>query len=328
MADVAALGEILVDFTSGGISENGSPVFIANPGGAPGNLLVALSRLGKDTTFIGAVGKDKFGMMLEDTLKDYGVSTAGMVHSDIHTTLAFVHINESGDRSFSFCRNPGADVMLSSNELKPDLITGSKIFHVGSLSMTNNPSREATREALKIAKSHKITISCDPNLRLSLWKSQEEAKERIKEILSYADIAKLSEEELEFLTGTNKVEKGASEVLEQYNMSLLFITAGSKGSYCFSEKTGLFEAGMPIKAIDTTGCGDAFFAGILYKVLDNNMQYKGLTEKMIKDLLVFGNAMGAYVARKQGGIPALPDLPEINKFILDKNRKDHEKMKQ
>ncbi|SFL46299.1 fructokinase [Gracilibacillus orientalis] len=317
MVDVTALGEILVDFTPNGVSEHGNPVYAANPGGAPGNLLVALSRLSKETSFIGSVGNDQFGNMLEETLYNNGVSTSGMVYSDIHTTLAIVHIDESGDRSFSFCRNPGADTMLSKDDLKPESIAQTKIFHVGSISMTNEPSRKATRTALKIAKENGVTISYDPNLRRDLWDSLEGAKERIVELLYYADIVKLSEEELEFIAGTNEVEKGAKLIFQQYDVSLLFITAGSIGSYCCNKHVILFKPGLSIKAIDTTGCGDAFFAGVLYKILENNMPYQNISEKEMSELLLFGNAMGAYVAQKQGGIPALPNLNEISKFISE-----------
>ncbi|WP_277679001.1 PfkB family carbohydrate kinase [Gracilibacillus dipsosauri] len=315
MFDVTALGEILVDFTPNGVSKNGNPIFVANPGGAPSNLLVSLSHLGKETSFIGSVGIDKFGRMLVDTLCDNSVTTSGVVYSDIHTTLAFVHIDESGDRSFSFYRNPGADTMLSKDDLKLELIIKSKIFHVGSILMTNEPSREATRIALKIAKRNGVTISYDPNLRPDLWNCLEEARERIVETLYYAEIVKLSEEELEFITGTKNVENGAKIITQHYDVDLLFVTAGSTGSYCCQKNTILFEPGFSLKALDTTGCGDAFFGGVLYKLLESNMQYQDISEKRMKEILLFGNAMGAYVAQSKGGIPSLPTLMEINKFI-------------
>ncbi|WP_231710532.1 carbohydrate kinase family protein, partial [Gracilibacillus suaedae] len=321
MVDVTALGEMIVDFTPNGVSEHGYPIFTANPGGAPGNLLVALSRLGKETSFIGSVGNDQFGNMLKNTLYENRIITSGMVFSDIHTSLAFVHIDENGERAFSFCRNPGADTMLSKEDLKPESIAQTKILHVGSLSMTNEPSREATQTALKIAKENEIIISYDPNLRLDLWDSLEAAKKRIVELLSYADIVKLSDEELTFITGTNNVEKGAKLIFQQYGVALLFITAGSSGSYCCKRDSTLFEPGLSITAVDTTGCGDAFFAGVLYKILENNMQYQRISEKTMSELLLFGNAMGAYVAQKQGGIPALPNFSEINKFISELKEK-------
>lgn len=314
MKDVTTLGEVLIDFAPEGNNENGFPTFVANPGGAPSNVLVALSRLDKQTSFLGAVGKDQFGNMLENILRHNGVDTSGIVYSDTHTTLAFVHIDEDGDRSFSFCRNPGADMMLSKNDVKTDLISQSRIFHVGSISMTNEPSREATQLALEVAKNNRVVISFDPNLRESLWSSLDEAKEQITETLLFADIVKVSEEELEFLTNTRNIKIGAKQLYDNYNISVLFITVGNKGSYIYCNGILVHDSGFKVNVVDTTGCGDAFFAGVLCKLLENNLLINEIQEIKMKEILQFGNAMGAYVAQFKGGIPSLPTLQEIEKF--------------
>ncbi|WP_047983608.1 carbohydrate kinase family protein [Ornithinibacillus californiensis] len=317
MTDVSTLGEILIDFTPQGDSE-GNPSFIANPGGAPGNVMVALSRLGKKTAFIGSVGRDQFGEMLKSTLTSNGVNTEGIVYSDIPTTLAFVHIGEGGERSFSFYRNPGADMMLSKEDVKSDIIANSKIFHVGSISMTDEPVREATLEALTLAKNHGVTISFDPNLRPALWKSLNEAKDNILAILAYADIVKLSEEELEFLTGETDIQTAAEKITAQYTIPILLVTQGAKGSYCYTNGVLEYVPGYTVYAIDTTGCGDAFFAGALFKLLELDLIGKELTKKEKRQILQFGNAMGAIVATEKGAIPAMPTIDMVEKYISKK----------
>lgn len=315
MIDVITLGEILIDFTpSKEKNEQGLPTFTANPGGAPSNVAVALSNLGKRTAFIGAVGNDYFGKMLTSTLSEKDVNTNGMVYVDVHTTMTFVHIEEDGERAFTFHRNPGADTMLTKESLDLNAISQSKICHVGSLSMTNNPARTATRTTLKHAKDNNILISYDPNLRPSLWKNLDKAKTYILEVMSYANIVKVSEDELEFLTNTTNIQNGAKQLMERFELDLLFITLGAKGSYCFNNQfQEAFSKGFSVKAIDTTGCGDAFFAGVLYKILENNLS--DMTEEKMKEMLTFGNALGAYVSTKHGGIPGMPTLNQISSFI-------------
>lgn len=315
MIDVTALGEILIDFTPEGTSENGAPIYIANPGGAPGNVLVSLAQLGKQTEFIGCVGKDTFGKQLETTLQDKNVQTSGLVDSNIHTTLAFVHLDEDGDRSFSFCRNPGADMMLTKEDLNLQLIANSKIFHIGSISMTHEPSREATLTALAHAKENQVIISFDPNLRPLLWESLDDAKENIKAVMTYADIVKISEEELEFLTGEKDIETAAKELYDEYNLTWLFVTVGSQGSYLFYKEKSAYSPGISVQVTDTTGCGDAFFGGVLYQLLDNNWLEKSLTTDDMTQMLQFGNAMGAYVAQYKGGIPSMPSQQQIEEFL-------------
>ncbi|KRG15396.1 carbohydrate kinase family protein [Lederbergia galactosidilytica] len=316
MKDVTALGEILIDFTPNGISEQGNPILVANPGGAPANVLVSLSKLGMKTEFIGCVGKDHFGDFLVSTLQSKGVHTDGIGYSNVHTTLAFVHIDEHGDRSFSFYRQPGADMMLKKEDVDLQLISQSRIFHVGSISMTNDPVRETTLTALKHAKEHNVIVSFDPNLRPPLWQNLEEAKKQINTILTYADVVKVSEEELAFLTGSEDITIGAELLYDQYNLSILFITLGGKGSYAYSYNGLVFVPGFLVKAIDTTGCGDAFLAGVLYQLMENEGIYGSLPEKAIKEILKFGNAMGAYVAMRKGGIPSMPTLEQLQEFMV------------
>ncbi|WP_010677741.1 carbohydrate kinase family protein [Bacillus timonensis] len=318
MKDVSALGEILIDFTPNGLNKQGNPVFEANPGGAPGNVLVSLACLGMETEFIGSVGNDSFGHFLVSTLQSKGVHTNGIVFSNINTTLAFVHINEKGDRSFSFYRRPGADMMLAKEEIDLRLISESRIFHVGSISMTNDPSREATLTALNYAKQHNVVISLDVNLRLPLWDSLDLAKQEIELIMNYADIVKVSEEELEFLTGTKDIAIGAKQIYEQYHLSLLFVTLGDQGSYAYNKNGLVFVPGFSVKAVDTTGCGDAFFAGVLFQLLNNDLLEEEVKQEKIEQILRFGNAMGAYVAQRKGAIPSMPTRDEIKEFIASK----------
>ncbi|WP_042146788.1 carbohydrate kinase [Paucisalibacillus sp. EB02] len=319
MIDVTALGEILVDFTPQGFNEDGNPSFVANPGGAPGNVMAGLSCLGKKSAFMGSVGSDQFGKMLRDTLKDKGINVEGMVDVQIPTTLAFVHIAEEGERSFSFYRKPGADMMLTKDDLKLNLISNSRIFHVGSISLTDEPVRVATLTALKYAKDHGVAVSFDPNLRPALWESLSDAKKWILEIMPFADIVKLSEEELEFLTGANDIQVGVEKLTKQYDIPLLFVTLGAKGSYCFANGESLMVPGTTVYAIDTTGCGDAFLAGALYQILEMNVLGKELTKKELRSILEFGNAMGGYVATKNGAIPAMPTLEQLQDFFKSKS---------
>lgn len=315
MKDVTALGELLIDFTPEGKSEQGNPGYVANPGGAPGNVLVSLSCLGMQTEFIGCVGNDNFGDFLVSTLQSKGVQTNGIVYSNVNTTLAFVHIDELGDRSFSFYRQPGADMMLAKEDIDLRLISNSRILHVGSISMTHEPSREATLTAVKYAKRNNVVISFDPNLRPLLWDTLDVAKERILTIMNYADVVKVSEEELEFLTGTKDISIGAKQIFDEFNLSLLFITLGDKGSFSYNNHGLVFVPGFSINAVDTTGCGDAFFSGVLYQLLKYELIHEVLPVEALEQILQFGNAMGAYVAQRKGGIPSMPTLCKIEEFI-------------
>lgn len=315
MKDVTALGELLIDFTPSGRGEQDNPRFEANPGGAPSNVLVSLACLGLETEFIGCVGRDHFGQLLVAALRSKGVQTNGIVYSNVKTTLAFVHIDEHGERSFDFHRQPGADMMLAKEDLNLELISHSRIFHVGSISMTDEPVREATLTALNYAKERNKVISFDPNLRPLLWDNLDNAKRQIEIVMQYADIVKVSEEELAFLTNTDDISAGAKQLFEKYHLSLLFVTLGDKGSYAYNENGLVFVPGITVKAVDTTGCGDAFFAGVLYELLKTELLNEDLPKERLEQILRFGNAMGAYVAKHKGGIPAMPTLSQIEEFI-------------
>jgi fructan beta-fructosidase len=316
MFDVSALGEVLIDFTPAGKSELGNPRFDQNPGGAPANVLAALAKLGKRTAFIGKVGQDAFGAQLADVLSQSGIDISGLVRTaEAHTTLAFVHLNDEGDRSFSFCRNPGADVLLKPGEILRGNIEGTKIFHFGSISMTHEPAASATIEALRLAREKGILISYDPNLRIPLWPDLEQAKQRIEEGLSYADVVKLSEEELDFITGTDDLEAGSLRIAEQFQVKLLLITLGEKG--CFYRLGGRCGRipGFKVKQVDTTGAGDAFLGGILHGLLERGELLQGLTEMELQQIIVFANAMGALATTRMGAIPAMPCLQDIHKLM-------------
>ncbi len=317
MHDVTALGELLIDFTPAGLSPQNKPLFEQNPGGAPANVLACLSRLGRQTAFIGKVGADQFGYSLKSTLDEVGVSTRGLVMTDkCHTTLAFVHLNAQGDRSFSFYRNPGADLLLEPGELSYNLIDDCQIFHFGSVSMTADPARQATLTAVRYAKEQGKTISYDPNLRLPLWPSPEIARMHILQAMPLADIVKISEEELLFLTGENDLNQGAEFLLRQYDLQLVLITLGPKGAYARTMASEARRPAYDVKTIDTTGAGDAFTGGFLYQLLQSGKTLSELTDADLGDFLAFANATGSLTTTRKGAIPALPTLGEVEDCML------------
>jgi fructokinase len=320
MYDVTPLGELLIDFTPTGHSNQGNILFETNPGGAPANVLVTLSRLNMKTAFIGKVGNDQFGHMLKAVLQDQNIDTSNLLFSEtVNTTLAFVHLDQKGDRSFSFYRNPGADILLDKNEINEETIKQSRIFHFGSLSLTNEPSATATITALEFAKKHKVLISYDPNLRIPLWKSLEEAKQQINKGFEYADIVKLSEEELEFLTGYRDVLKGTDILQEQYGTSLIFVTLGANG--CFYRNKHVYgnKEGFKANVVDTTGAGDAFVGGTLYKLLTMNKSLDLLNNADFEEIVTFANAIGALTTEGKGGIPSIPSREQLVDFLKKNN---------
>ena len=321
MYDLVSLGELLIDFTPAGISENENLLFECNPGGAPANVSAALAKLGKKTAFIGKVGNDRFGMFLKDTLAGLNVNIDGLIFSqDVNTTLAFVHLDESGDRSFSFYRKPGADIMLEADEVNYDMIKNSKIFHFGSVSMTHQPSRDATIRSAGFAKENGLIVSFDPNLRVPLWTDLNAAKEMIKIGLSLADILKISEEELYFLTDTEDIEEGSKVLYNEYGEKLMFITLGAKGCfYRLGDNTGHLPA-YDVNTIDTTGAGDAFMGGILYQVIEKQKSFDEYTVDDIRVMVDFANAAGSLATAKRGAIPALPSLDDIIE-VLDTGKR-------
>ncbi len=315
MYDVTALGELLIDFTPSGVSASGQNLFEQNPGGAPANVLAALNNCGLKTAFIGKIGDDMHGLFLKETLENAGIDCAGlMVDPDVFTTLAFVGLNDKGERSFSFARKPGADTMLRPEEVKEDIVKNSKVFHVGSLSLTNEPSRQATLHALKMAKDAGVTISYDPNYRAPLWNTKEEAMEQMRSVVSYVDVMKISDEETALLTPEAEPEKAAAWLVEQ-GVPLVAVTLGAEGAYVCTKENGTIAgskvAGFKSQVVDTTGAGDSFWGGFLYKLVESGKKPVDVTLAEAEEFAQFGNAVASLCVEKRGGIPAIPKLQDV-----------------
>ena len=310
--DVTALGELLIDFTESGVSSRGNPILEANPGGAPCNVLAMLSKLGKKTAFIGKVGNDNFGRMLAKTVKDTGTDISGLVYDDaVPTTLAFVHTSDDGEREFSFYRHPGADMMLKRTDLRYELLSQTRVFHFGSLSLTHPDPREATRYAVETAKNAGALISFDPNLREPLWDSLEIAREQIEYGLSVCDILKISDNELEFTAGTNDYDKGVAYLREKYDIPLIFLTLGKDGSRAYFKDIWVEEAASDkIKPIEKTGAGDTFCGCALSLVLDHGLDR--LNEQTLSDILRFANAGASIITARKGALKVMPGREEIS----------------
>ena len=313
--DVTALGELLIDFTENGNSSQGNPTFEANPGGAPCNVLAMLNRLGKKTAFIGKVGNDMFGKQLKAAVEECGIDTRNLVMDDeIHTTLAFVHTYPDGDRDFSFYRNPGADMMLTKDEIQEDLIRDSRIFHFGTLSSTHEGVREATRYAIDVAKEAGCIITFDPNLRPPLWKSLDDAKAEIEYGMSKCDVLKISDNEVEFMCGTTDYDKGAAMIQEKYHIPLILVTMGKDGSRAYYKNMRVEVAPfLQENTIETTGAGDTFCASTLNYVLDHGLN--DLTEENLKELLTFANAAASLITTRKGALRVMPTREEVEAFI-------------
>ena len=264
--DVTALGELLIDFTENGISEQGNPILEANPGGAPCNVLSMLVKLGHKGAFIGKIGADMFGDQLACAIREEGIDTTGLkIDEQVHTTLAFVHTLEGGEREFSFYRNPGADMMLSEHDLDETLIKDSKFFHFGSLSMTDEVCRKATRKAIEIAEKSGAILSYDPNLRESLWKSMDEAKEQILYGMQHCNVLKISDNEIQWLTGMEDYDAGILLLMEKYHIPLILLSMGKNGSRAYTDKFRVERPAFVTEdTIETTGAGDAFCGCILH----------------------------------------------------------------
>jgi fructokinase len=316
MFDVTAIGELLIDFTPAGFSAQNHPLYEENPGGAPANVLACLSRLGHRTAFVGKVGRDRFGHDLKSAIDAAGIDTQSLQMTERYpTTLAFVHLDNHGDRSFSFYRHPGADLMLQPDEVPVDRIKNSRIFHFGSVSMTANPAREATRVAVRTAKKAGCVISYDPNLRPMLWTSQNEARSIIESVLPDVDILKLSEEELVFLTGEAVLDQGASDLFSQYNLELILITRGPAGAYGATRTVSALHRAYDVKTIDTTGAGDAFTGSVLDRVLHAKKHFADWNGDELNDVLAFANAAGSLATTRTGAIPAMPERDEIERCM-------------
>ena len=315
--DVVALGELLIDFTKNGTSEQGNNLFEACPGGAPCNVLAMLRKLGKSCAFVGKVGNDMFGKLLKEVITDVGINADALVMDDkIPTTLAFVQTFANGDRDFSFYRKPGADMMLTADELPEETIANARIFHFGTLSMTNEGVRAATIKAVGLAKEGGALISFDPNLRPPLWEDLEEAKRQIAWGLSQCDILKIADNELEFMTGETDFYKGAAILHQKYpNIKVLNVTAGADGSYSFyGEDTPVFVPSCKLGGtIETTGAGDTFCASVLNFVLENGIAC--LTSEDREAMLRFANTAAYLVTTRKGAIRAMPERQEVEAIL-------------
>lgn len=309
--DVTALGELLIDFIQNQISEQGNPVFEANPGGAPCNVLAMLSKLGHSTAFIGKVGKDSFGEQLKAAILNAGIC-ADYLYMDetVHTTLALVHTLLDGDRDFSFYRNPGADMMLSEEEIPEDLIRNSRIFHFGTLSMTHETVRNATKKAIDVAKKSDVIISFDPNLRPPLWNSLDEAKEQVLYGLGQCDILKISDNEIQWLTGKQDYTDGVNWIRERFSIPLILVSMGKEGSRAYY-KEDMVEAAPVLQknTIETTGAGDTFCGCILHYILEHGLEE--LTRKDLEEMLSFANSAASLITTRKGALGVMPSREEI-----------------
>ncbi len=319
--EIVTMGEILIDFVplKKGLSIKENHGFLIMPGGAPANVAVGVSKLGCKSAFFGKLGKDPFGNLLIDTLMDNGVETKAIVQTDeAKTTLAFVTLDETGDRDFTFYRDPGADMLYEWNEVDQDLYSTAKIFHHGSISLINEPVRTTTLKMAEKARDEGILVSYDPNLRPPLWPNEEEAKKWLIKGLKTANIVKLSEEELEFITGIKDIKLGMQNIME-YGVNMLFVTMGAEGSYFYNGNSIGLVPGFKVEVQDTTGAGDAFVAGILSQIVKGGRnsisQILNLNEKELKNIVRFSNAFGALTTTGKGAISSLPKLKEVENIL-------------
>ena len=314
MYDVIALGELLIDFASKSVDTAGYPTMAANPGGAPGNFLAALNAYGKKTAFLGKVGDDTFGHLLVGTMNQAGIETKGIiVDPSVFTTLAFVTFDETGDRSFSFARKPGADTQLSWEEVDKAMIDDAKVFHFGTLSLTGEPARTTTQKAVAYAKEKGKLITCDPNLRKPLWASMEEAKEQILWSLQQADVVKISDDEVDFLWGCSP-EEGADKLLKEFGVSLAMVTLGPKGCLLKTANAVCNVSGPKVNPVDTTGAGDIFGGSAVSRLLDLGKDIADLTEEDLAFIGRFATTAASLSTEFIGGIPSIQD----EKVVLER----------
>lgn len=321
--DVTALGELLIDFTENGTSRQGNPIYEANPGGAPCNVLSMLRKLGHDVAFIGKVGDDIFGRQLKAAVEDVGIDTTGLVtDDDVRTTLAFVKTFEDGDRDFSFYRNPGADMMLNPDDVNEDIIRGARIFHMGTLSLTHEPVRSATCKAVAVAQAAQAMISFDPNIREPLWDNMDEAKEQTAFGLSVCDILKISDNEIQWFTGEQDFDAGIKKIQDEYNIPLILLSLGKVGSRAYLKNNIIdVKAEMPAfvreDTVETTGAGDTFGGCCLHYVLEHCPEGTDIndvdwTEENLKEMLTFANKAASIITTRKGALAVMPTLEEIN----------------
>lgn len=313
--DVTALGELLIDFTENGESSQGNPLFEANPGGAPCNVLAMLSKLGHKTAFIGKVGNDFFGEQLKRAITEVGIDSGYLLKDDeVHTTLALVHTYPDGDRDFSFYRDPGADMMLTENEISEVVIKDSRIFHFGTLSMTHEGVRAATKKAVRFAREAGALISFDPNLRPPLWKSINEAREQILYGLEQCHILKISDNEIQWLTGKTDYTEGVEWINERYRIPLILVSMGKQGSRAYYN--GRMVEAAPFlqeNTIETTGAGDTFCGCVLHYICENGLE--DLSDEDLKQMLTFANAAASLVTTRKGALRVMPEEEEILELL-------------
>ena len=314
--DITALGELLIDMTQNGVSAQGNPLFEANPGGAPANVLAMARKLGHSCAFIGKVGKDSFGDLLEETLEQAGIDTEGLARDpQIPTTLALVHTLPDGERDFTFYRKPGADLLLQIDEVPDDLLEDCRIFHYGTLSLSEEPCRSATQFAVETAREAGALLSFDPNLRMPLWSDEEAARTQIAWGLARCDILKIADNEAEFMTGTADLEQAARILQSQYpGIRLLNITSGARGSDSWYRGIHVHEPACSRGGvIETTGAGDTFCACVLHYVLEHGLS--DLQEADLREMLHYANTAAYLVTTRRGAIPAMPDPAEVEALL-------------
>ncbi len=303
--DVAALGEILIDFTPAGVSKAGMALYERNPGGAPANVAVAASRLGLRSAFIGKAGDDMHGRFLKRVLEAEGVDARALrLDAACPTTLAFVELKENGERDFAFVRKGCADTRLSPEEVDLDLIRSARVLHVGTLSLTDEPARSATFFALRAAKEAGTAVSCDVNWRPALWESRGSFVSAAETLLPYAELLKASEEEAELLAGSADYETAAEKLMRAYRLKAVAVTLGEKGAYLMTQEGGFYAPACPAQAVDATGAGDCFWGAFLYGYLKNG--------RAGPECVRLGCAAASVCVERRGAIPALPTLAEVS----------------
>ena len=310
--DVVALGELLIDFAPVSRFETGYPVLAAQPGGAPGNFLAALNKFGLHTAMIGKVGDDIFGRLLLGTLQAAGINTSGVLADpSVFTTMAFVSLDGSGNRDFSFARKPGADTCLRPEDVNETLLRNTKVFHFGTLSLTDEPAAAATRKGIETAKASGALISLDPNLRKPLWNSEEDAKSAIEWSLRQADIVKISDEEIDFLWGLSP-EEGAQKLIREYGVSLVYATLGPKGCHAVTANQAVtVSSPSGIHVVDTTGAGDIFGGSAMSQFLRTGKAPKDLTEEDLRQIVCFACTAASLSTQKHGGIASVPEETDV-----------------
>ncbi len=316
MYDVVALGELLIDFAPKSVDGAGYPTLAANPGGAPGNFLAALAKYGRRTAMIGKVGDDMFGRLLLNTLRETGIETKGVVvDPGVFTTLAFVSLDASGNRDFSFARKPGADTCLRPEELDLSLLKDARVFHFGTLSLTDEPAASATRKAIEAAKAGGLLVSLDPNLRKPLWKREEDAKAAIEWSLRQADIVKISDEEIQWLWGVSP-EEGTRKLLNEYGVSLVYATLGPKGCRAATRGAAVtVSSPAGIRVVDTTGAGDIFGGSAMSQFLKYGKAPADLTAEELTQIVRFACTAASLSTQKHGGIGSVPEQAEVERYL-------------